>query len=495
MPFVLLLGTAVLLRASGFGNPHIHVDESLYLTIGALMHEGAIPYVDVWDRKPFGLFALYYVFAASPWPVITYQLAATAFAACTALVVRAIAHQFTEAKGAWLAALAYLFTLGSVGGHGGQAPVFYNLFVAAAVLLTLQSVRDLSDGRASWRCWAAMGLCGIAITFKQTAIFESVCLGAFIALVLFRSPMNQSEFVRKISLMAFLGAVPFCAIGAAYAVAGYWPEWFQVMFASNLHKVSEDWPTKIRMVMLTIVFIGPLMVSAVMGIIRLKDDHERKWKLVFLTTWLCAALCGYIAVPNFYPLYALPVLVPLSAIAAAKFSEHRSGLAWFGAVVAFGMIHGHSFQFAQNRESRTLFAEIVKTTRNIVGDKPLLIYDGAPWLYAAASIKPLTPLIFPNHLNQLNERNVSSRNTDEELARVLRTRPYAIMTSPVTMVPRPNLATQITVRDYVAAHCRRHKDLQIMSPIGVRPLVLNYECDTVASPGTPPAQVGRIKQN
>jgi hypothetical protein len=51
-------------RAVWFGDPAADFDEQLYSFIGWRMTHGDLPYVQVWDRKPFGLFA---VFAFAHW--------------------------------------------------------------------------------------------------------------------------------------------------------------------------------------------------------------------------------------------------------------------------------------------------------------------------------------------------------------------------------------------------------------------------------------------
>ncbi len=61
---LILLAVAILARALTFGNPVVHVDEEFYFFTGHSMWQGAWPFVDVWDRKPVGLFLLYALPAA-----------------------------------------------------------------------------------------------------------------------------------------------------------------------------------------------------------------------------------------------------------------------------------------------------------------------------------------------------------------------------------------------------------------------------------------------
>jgi len=130
--FALLLLFALVLRADTFGDPGLHGDEAFYWTVGVAMHDGAIPYIDVWDRKPFGLFALYYLIAGISAAPAAYQIAATLAAAGTAWAICAMTLRRTGPQGGLLAGAAYLLWLPVLQGFGGQSPVFYNLFIAPA---------------------------------------------------------------------------------------------------------------------------------------------------------------------------------------------------------------------------------------------------------------------------------------------------------------------------------------------------------------------------
>ena len=62
--WVILLIAAIAVRAIAFGNPVVHVDEEFYFVTAQRMLDGALPYVDIWDRKPIGLFLIYLPAAA-----------------------------------------------------------------------------------------------------------------------------------------------------------------------------------------------------------------------------------------------------------------------------------------------------------------------------------------------------------------------------------------------------------------------------------------------
>ena len=90
---VLLLALfAIATRMQIYGNPIADTDEGFYLLVGERMLHGVLPYVGIWDRKPFGLFLLYAGMRSLGGDgVIAYQLTGTLFAFLTALSVSRIA--------------------------------------------------------------------------------------------------------------------------------------------------------------------------------------------------------------------------------------------------------------------------------------------------------------------------------------------------------------------------------------------------------------------
>jgi hypothetical protein len=172
-PYLLLLLVALLLRCATFGDPNIHGDETFYFTVGNFMHQGALPYVDVWDRKPFGLFAIYYLIAGLSSAPLTYQLAAWLFAGATAGTIYAITRTWTSLQGGLLAGVCYLLWLGPLQGYGGQSPVFYNLFIAVAALMALRALPSLRAGIVPKTVPLAMLLAGLGVTIKTTALPEA----------------------------------------------------------------------------------------------------------------------------------------------------------------------------------------------------------------------------------------------------------------------------------------------------------------------------------
>lgn len=59
MQALLLLIAAFVTRGALFGNPLVHSDEGFYPLVGDRMMHGAWPFVDIFDRKPVGLFLIF----------------------------------------------------------------------------------------------------------------------------------------------------------------------------------------------------------------------------------------------------------------------------------------------------------------------------------------------------------------------------------------------------------------------------------------------------
>lgn len=128
-----LLTAAVALRLGQFGNPLAGLDEQFYLLVGERMWSGELPYVDIWDRKPPGLFYLYAAIRALPGDgILAYQIVATSCLALTGVVVARITARTLPLHAA-LASGLVIIVYGTLLGAGfGEAPIFYDLLTAIA---------------------------------------------------------------------------------------------------------------------------------------------------------------------------------------------------------------------------------------------------------------------------------------------------------------------------------------------------------------------------
>lgn len=447
LQFALLLAIAAVLRCDTFGDPNLHGDEVFYHQVGLAMHRSALPYVDVWDRKPFGLFAIYYLITGLSAAPIAYQLAATLFAAATALVIGLIAQRWAGRRGALLAGICYLLWLGPLQGFGGQSPVFYNLFVATAALLVLNSLPRLGRGeRPACVLWA-MILGGVAITLKTTTFVEGAFLGLLSLYTLFRSGIGAAPALRTGAIWALLGILPTLIVGASYWAGGHWNEFWHAMVTANLAK-PPHWPDlRIRAVLMFIV-LSPLLIVASLGLL---DQDRRSRRFVLL--WLGAAMLGLLVMPNFYIHYALPLLVPLCVAASSFLARPGIGLAAMAALTALSLTLA-PFQFGQAERSRAAIEQLARSIREHGGSGPLFVYDGPPQLYHETGSRFPTPLVFPTHLSQSIEKDVSHLSTFGETQRALELLPGVVVIAVEPSNGPANLETRNLVLAYVGKHCR-----------------------------------------
>ena len=449
----LLTLAAVVLRWSTFGDPNITADEGFYHAVGIAMHHGALPYVDVWDRKPLGLFLIYWAITGISAAPIAYQIAACASAVATAWLIGAVARRVTGlpgsgTQGALLAGLAYLAWLTPLFGFGGQSPVFYNLPVAGAALLLVQGLPRLARGERSGRVALAMLLLGLAITIKTTVLFEALFFGLAALAAAWRSRRPIAWVALRGLTWLALGMGPTLAIAAYYAGAGHWAEYWHAMVTANLAKGSDWAGSALRLALLWHMLL-PFALAAGGGLLLQTPPRG------FVTGWLLAALCGLVSVPNFYPHYALPLLVVLAIAAAPLFDRRGLGLAAAGVVIALALRAEPAFRPGQAERSRATFAALSEAIRRHDGGRALLVYAGPAQLYTMTGHAFPTPLAFETHLSQQAERNVSHLDTVAELRRVLADRPGAVVV-PLKVRNGPVIPeTWALVQGYIQAHCRR----------------------------------------
>ncbi|MEJ2459057.1 MAG: hypothetical protein P8Y58_13340 [Novosphingobium sp.] len=448
-PFMLLLLAALVLRASTFGDPNVGGDETFYQTVGIAMHHGAVPYVNVWDRKPWGLFFLYYLITGISAAPIGYQLAATLFATATAWIIGRLARFWTNGQGALLAGLAYLVFLTPFQGYGGQSPVFYNLFIALAMLLALRATPTLRRGLVPPGSHAAMLLAGIAVTIKTTAFFEAAFVGLWCSYVLLGAPWTKRPPGRTIAVWALTGAAPALAIAAAYALAGDWAIYWNAMVTSNFAK-STDWTSSAIRLAILFSRLAPLLVVAVLSLPELPDDRRQ-----FVLWWLLAAFVGLASVPHFFMHYGLPLLVPVSVASAAFLDRKWIGPLALVAISWFALHDSRVLDFTHTRRSRAAFAELTRAIRAHDDGGPLFVFDGPHQLYTMTGKPFPTPLVFTAHLGHLIEKDVSTLSTLGEVKRVLAMHPSTIIAAPQPRQAPPNLETDNLVRAYFHAHCKR----------------------------------------
>jgi hypothetical protein len=428
----LLLVVALATRAAMLGDPVYHVDEQLYLLVGDRLLHGAVPYVDLWDRKPIGLFLLYAGLRLLPGDgVLAYQLAATAVAAATAWVVAAGARRLGAGAGAALAAgCAYLIWLPLLSGGGGQSPVFYNLAVALGGVLTLR-LPALAAARRRGAIVAsgaaACLLAGLAIQVKYTPFVEGAAFGLAHLFFLRRAGGRWLPVAAAALLWVVLGLLPTLLAIAWFAARG--DTTFRAFWFANFASVAlrRGYPAAKIAARLagTWAQLLPLVAGAA-----LTWRRRRRPESVVAVIWLSAALVGYAIIGAFFDHYALPLVAPLAMLAAPAFRDRRVLVATLGLGLAVLMVK----TVTRPREGDGIrrLAQVVQANSR----------SGCPYVFAGDSVVYLlahacipTPYAFPSSLAYDPERGATGIDEAAEVRRIMGGQPPVVVTLDRPLAP------------------------------------------------------------
>ncbi len=428
---LILLAVAILARALTFGNPVVHVDEEFYFFTGHSMWQGAWPFVDVWDRKPVGLFLLYALPAAFGFPagIWAYQAMALASVVATGWLIARMAERLGWGAGATAAGVAYILWLDLLGGQGGQAPVFYNLLMMGAAWTILESDRRGSRTLGL----AAMALVGLVLQIKYSAVFEGMVFGLWLLASEWR---RSRSVVALIPYAAGLVAVSLALTALAagvYAAIGQWDAFLYANFLSIFHRNPDPLAELTGNLGQMVLILSPVVTLAVLELKRAERDRER----TFLAVWLGAAIIGVLIFRPWFDHYGLPILLPACTAAAPMLGRedwrrrHTPALlltvALAGQIVLLSLRHerGDAAEFAALSQA--------------VGKGPgcLYVYSGSTMLYVATQRCALSRWVVPAHLSRAREAGATGVDQDAEIARILSQHPAVVVMRPPYNGERP----------------------------------------------------------
>jgi len=447
----MLLLVTLAARAITFGNPVIGFDEQFYLLVGDRMLHGALPFVDIFDRKPIGIFLVYAgARLLGGDGFLEYKLVAAAFVLVTAFLIYRTARHRAGPLGAILAAVLYILWLDFMEGEGGQTPVFYNLAVLGAGALLLAAAR--SPAGLVWRGCAALLLVGLALQVKYSVLFEGVFFGCAF-LVLARRDRLPWRMVALFGLaMVLLALLPTALTAAYYWRAGHLDAFLFCNFFSIFGQGKG--PVLKQLVGLAGItgILLPLILFGLLG--RTRDPSPSGAReLPFLRAWLGVSVFAVLIYWRFNsPHYALPVLLPACLLLApALDARRRIGIGL--AVLAFVVGQGVQVNLKAIKGAR---AEAEAVTAAAMPRKGcIFVYNGYPALYMMTHSCLPSRWAFPGHLNAADESNPRALGADPLLItrRILAARPDAIVdTYPVFQYGNPPVHALVeqAVRDRYA---------------------------------------------
>lgn len=425
-----------LVRGVWIGDPNADVDEQLYSLIGNQMLHGAVPFVDLWDRKPWGLFALFAAFHAIGGPGSeAYQVAGALFTLGGALMIFHLARAQTDRMTAAAGAALYVVLCQINDAHSGNSEVFFiPMLIAMAVL-----VRDIEHPRAVARALAAMLIGGIALQIKYTIIPLCLFFGLWALWGQWQRGMKLWRLAALATAFGVLGVLPTALVSAGYWAAGHWDAYVFANFVSFFDRLPAATG---RVHPLMLAYLGLQLSLSWLGI----RAAQRAWpeglprNYVFVIGWLAAAVATAYLPATVYRHY-LAALVPATALLALPLFHRepsdRINRAALLPVAVFLLIVPYQYWVShENRAATFRLAEAITPHLDASAGKCLLVFDGPTSLYGLTKSCLPTKLIYPDHLNNALEMNALGVRQEDEVRRILATDPPVIVTAGQPLTPQ-----------------------------------------------------------
>lgn len=199
---------------------HEHTDDQMFGYYGWRIAHGAVPYVDVWDNKPPGIYwtnALGYLLGGDTYygviALCTLAMVVTglAFFAATARLY----NRGSAALGTVL--LCFFVSHGAMEGATNRTETFLVMFETLAVLTYVAAFR-----RPHWWSWLLVGmLCGAAFLYKQVGLAAWGAMGLhLIFCVIMRHLSWRTGLARCCGLLGGVIIAGALAAGGLYASGG-----------------------------------------------------------------------------------------------------------------------------------------------------------------------------------------------------------------------------------------------------------------------------------
>ncbi|WP_404480806.1 hypothetical protein [Novosphingobium sp. BL-52-GroH] len=461
----LYLPVALALRLVMLGKPAFQSDEQFYLLVGQRMALGALPFVDIWDRKPWGLFAIFRSVYALPFdPVLSYQVLGLVCSVLTALAIERMARFVAPPRAGRLAGLAYLVWQPVFNVALGQSPVFYNLPVALAALLVVEARAKARDPMLARRGLEAMVLLGLAMQIKYSVVFEGLCFGL---MLLGRGRADGWSTGRLAATgLAWIGAAlaPTLAVLLAYAATGHVAAFVQANFLSILSR-STDHADAFGQLAKEAAAMIPFALAVLLAARRLPPVRgDRPAVLPDLRLWALASIAGFLLFGTWYDHYLGPVLVPLSVLAAPALGRTAKGERWYGLLLfGAGLAGAVAVPMAQVAERGTAaqFAAASGAVSRELHGRCLYVYEGDSALYRTTDACIPTRFAYPSHLNAMNEAQALGVSPVSEVRRILASAPGVIVVAETARPNRPNRETRALVRAALDRDYERYESVTL----------------------------------
>ncbi len=454
---MLMVATALITRLPFFGHPAADFDEQLYSLIGQQMQHGLLPYVDLWDRKPLGLFLIYrFAHAMGGDGPLAYQTLAFIVCLIGGFQIWRLAQLITDKTTAAFVSPLYPALMAVFDCQSSQSEIFFVPLLMAMAQLLLAASRQ-SPPVARRYCMIAMALGGMALQIKYTALFQCLFFGVGALGVLHRNGTSRFRLVANAGIFAALGILPTGLAAGFYA----WKQHFGDFYFANFQSIglrsamplSQNWGQ-------LLLFAIPAIAIVFGGIVsrhRLSQGAPRSlWQLSLV--WLGFSFAGFFMVSTIY-FYYYAALIPATILAGLPlFDSNRRAGSIALAIVLGGMVIGYN-PLSRLTVANADHASLQRMAQRIaphVGpiSHCLYVFDGPTALYRLTRSGLPTRLIYPDHLNNVLEARALPVDPVHEVIRIFAQRPGVVVISP-DPVTAQNPATNAAVARELAEHYRQ----------------------------------------
>lgn len=435
------------------------------------MLHGDLPYVDIWDRKPIGIFLIYEFFHLfGPYRIWAYQIGALLSAWLTSIFCFKIARFIAPISGAFCASCCYLIWAVGFGGMGGQSPIFYNTFITGAILITLQGLQKGNAKSLKTAGWISMVLFGLSIQIKPTVAFEGIYVALFLLFILYKDNVKLLNLFLTALGWSITALLPSLCVIATYAYLGHISEWWFANVISIFLKqdpphntLSSFWHWTHWGIILGFLFISTIGLRFLL--LKARPNNALR---IFILGWACAAFLGFFIFGSFAVHYALPLLAPFF-INAAPLCSSKLGRLWLIFLVSFGIIcaYYNTKKVLSNGSQKdlTTITQLLSSAPGcvLIDHGPDIILDALPHYC------PVTTLPFSWHLDSAPEKKALPLDPTTEIKRIFQTPPrYIILDSDIKDYTGGNIDViniiyqHITTSYHEIYRHKRHKDDNIL---------------------------------
>lgn len=217
-------------RAPGFAFSEVNWDEQLYLLIAHSVAQGNLPYAEIWDRKPAGLFFLLGAVATLvDAPMLSLRLLPALGLGLGAWCLAEFVHRLAPGgrAGGGIAGLLWIAYAGRADGGGLNTELLFVPLNLLGIVLLLRA--------ATARDFVTAGLLlGAALQIKYNACFTWLAIPAVWAILRWRGPTPPEVAATLAGLV-----LPSLLVIAPFIAAGRLGLWWEANIGANLTVVQS----------------------------------------------------------------------------------------------------------------------------------------------------------------------------------------------------------------------------------------------------------------